>query len=135
MERTKIEKVVSTTHRVLLSLIFLVAGLGHMFNTDKIVMKMARLPAAPLLEMLAPLSLHAIASGIILVLGGLGLLLGFKTKISSLILILVLIPITITVQLEGGETIGPLFKNIGLLGGLIYFSYFGAWGWSIDKQT
>lgn len=37
MERTKIENVVCTTHRVLLSLIFLVAVLGHVFNTDKIV--------------------------------------------------------------------------------------------------
>lgn len=132
MPNTNIENAVMTLHRILLSLIFLVAGLGHMINTDKIVLKMSKMPAASLLEMMAPLSIHAIGSGIILVLGGFGLFLGFKTRLSSFLLIVMLIPITLTVQLQGVETTGPLFKNIALLGGLVYFSYFGARGWSID---
>lgn len=134
MNQSNTEKFVYTAHRFLLSLIFLVAGSGHIMNTDKIVMRMSKLSVVPYLEMIAPLSVHAVLSGIVLILGGLGLLLGFKTRLSSILLILVLIPITLSVQLEGKESIGPLFKNIGLLGGLLYFSYFGAKGWSLDNR-
>ena len=123
-----------TIHRTLLSLIFLVAGSGHIFNTDSIVKRMSILPMSPYLEMIAPLSVFAAISGVVLILGGLGLLLGLKTRWSAMLLIAVLIPITLTVQLQGGHTTGPLFKNIGLLGGLLYFAYFGAQGWSIDKN-
>jgi len=134
MTKSETENLIYTAHRVLLSLIFLVAGAGHIMTTDKIVARMSKLPLAPYLELLAPLTFHAVFSGMVLILGGLGLFLGFKTRMSSVLLILVLIPITLTVQLQGGDSIGPLFKNVGLLGGLLYFSYFGAKGWSIDKR-
>lgn len=134
MNQSSTENLFYTAHRFLLSLIFLVAGSGHIMNTDKIVLRMSKLSVVPYLEMIAPLSVHAVLSGIVLILGGLGLLLGFKTRLSSILLILVLIPITLSVQLEGKESIGPLFKNIGLLGGLLYFSYFGAKGWSLDNR-
>ena len=133
MKNKRVKVFVVTIHRVLLSLIFLVAGFGHLLNTEKIVVRMSKLPLASLLEMIAPLHLHAVGSGIVMLIGGLGLILGLKTRISSILLIMMLIPITITVQLQGGDALGPLFKNIAILGGLIYFAYFGAKGWSMDN--
>jgi putative oxidoreductase len=52
---------------------------------------------------------------------GLGLLTGFKTRWSAIILAAVLIPITLTIQVGQITTLGPLFKNIAILGGLIFF--------------
>jgi putative oxidoreductase len=37
------------------------------------------------------------------------------------VLLAVLIPITITVQVGQINTLGPLFKNIAIIGGLLFF--------------
>jgi putative oxidoreductase len=63
-----------------------------------------------------------IASGIVMLIAGLALLIGFKTKWAAILLILVLIPITFTIQVGQAQTMGPLFKNIGLAGGLLFFA-------------
>lgn len=128
------EKLIETMHRVFLSLIFFVAGAGHLLNPDKILKRLSGSPMSPYLEVLAPLSFHVFASGFFLVIGSLGLSLGLRTRLSSLLLIALLIPITISVQLQGAETIGPFFKNVALLGGLTYFAYFGPKGWSLDAR-
>ena len=62
-----------------------------------------------------------IASGIPMLIAGIALMLGFEPKYAAIILATVLIPITITVQIEQMSTIGPLFKNIAILGGLLFF--------------
>lgn len=86
--------------------------------------------------MMMPLNIQVFLSGVVLVAGGLGLFFGSKTRLSSLVLIAVLIPITVTIQLEGAQTLGPLFKNIAILGGLIYFAYSGiGQGLGIDAVT
>lgn len=48
-------------------------------------------------------------------------LMGIFTRWSALVLFLVLIPITITVQLGNGIFHGPLWKNVALFGGLLFF--------------
>jgi len=63
-----------------------------------------------------------ILSGIIMLIAGIALLMGYKTKIAAIILIAMLIPITLTVQVGQMATLGPLFKNVALLGGLLFFS-------------
>ncbi|WP_372639270.1 DoxX family protein, partial [Fodinibius sp.] len=73
-------------------------------------------------------------SGIGMVLTAVALILGYRTKQAALVLILILIPITVTVQTQGMHTLGPLFKNIGLLGGLIYFSANGSCPYSLDQK-
>ena len=64
--------------------------------------------------------LRILVSGIFLVAGFL-FLIGYKTKWSAIILMAVLIPITLTVQVGQITTLGPLFKNIAILGGLLFF--------------
>ena len=50
-------------------------------------------------------------------------------------LIAVLIPITGSVHLAPGpEHVGPLFKNIALLGGLVHFAIRGPGSWSLDQR-
>ena len=61
-----------------------------------------------------------------LVAGGLCLLVGFQTRLAALALGAVLIPISVIVHLAPGpEHVGPLFKNIALLGGLLHFAVRG----------
>ncbi len=57
-----------------------------------------------------------------MLIAGISLLLGFKTKMASIILIAVLIPITLTVQVGQMTSLGPLFKNVAILGGLLFLS-------------
>ena len=48
-------------------------------------------------------------------------LIGYKTKWAAITLMMVLVPITLTVQVGQITTLGPLFKNIAILGGLLFF--------------
>lgn len=127
-------QVVQTIFRGLLSLIFLVAGFQHLLNPNHVALRISKTSWADILTIVMPLNLHAFLAGVVLVVGGLGLLFGSKTRISALALVSVLIPITITVQTDSAETLGPLFKNIAILGGLIYFAYFGiGQGFGVDR--
>ena len=62
-----------------------------------------------------------IASGIAMLIAGIALMIGFRTKYAAIILALILVPITITIQVGQMSTIGPLFKNVAIFGGLIFF--------------
>ena len=67
-----------------------------------------------------------VGGGIALLAGGLALLVGFHTRRAAIGLMMLLIPITITVQIGRFSTIGPLFKNIAIFGGLLYFAVHGS---------
>ncbi len=118
--------------RVLFSLIFLVAGTGHLMQPAKIASRLDNAPMGHLATAWAPPEALVILAGIALVAGGAALLLGFKTRYAALLLGLVLIPITLTVQVGTAE-LGPLFKNIALLGGLVHFWAGGSSAFSLDK--
>ncbi len=111
--------------RVLLSGIFCVAGFAHLFHPEKIVPRLEAAPFARLALAFGPAPLLVFVTGLVLAAGGVALLLGLRTRLSALVLMAVLIPITITVQLSPAH-IGPLFKNIGLFGGLLHFALQGA---------
>lgn len=134
MDPMKNEKTVHTLFRVLFSLIFVLAGVQHVVATAKVAERLSHSSFAPLLTQFMPLETHVFLAGLVLLLGGLGLMLGAWTQKASLLLFSVLIPITITAQLGGEESMGPLFKNIALMGGLLYFSYFGTQGWKLETR-
>ncbi len=132
-DQTKSE-IVQTVFRGLLSLIFLVAGIQHLLNPDHVALRISKTSWAEPLMAIMPLNIHAFLAGIVLVLGGLGLFFGSKTRLSALGLMAVLIPITVTVQTDSAETLGPLFKNIAIFGALVYFAHFGiGQGFGIDR--
>lgn len=130
--KMEINKTSIVIFRIMLSLIFLVAAINHLVSPAKVAARLAKAEMGFLATSLAsPESLVTLA-GIGLMAGGLLLLTGFKTRLGAAILILIIVPITLTVQIGSPEGLGPLFKNIGLLGGLIFFFFNGALCCGID---
>ena len=107
--------------RVMLSSIFLVAGLSHLLNIEKTLQKIDQATFKGLAYIFGDPTLPIILSGTAMLLGGLSLMAGFKTKWAAIILAACLIPITLTVQVGQMNSLGPLFKNIAIFGGLLFF--------------
>lgn len=107
--------------RILLSGIFIVAGSSHLLQPDKTSSRIGNSTFQPLIQYMGDAHSLSIVSGVILLLGGTLLLMGFYTRWAALALLTVLIPITFTVQMENGIMHGPLWKNIALAGGLLFF--------------
>ena len=107
--------------RVCVSGIFLVAGTNHFLHIDKTVQRIERASFKGLAYFFGDPKWLVILSGIIMLTAGFIFLIGYKTKWAALILMAVLIPITLTVQVGQMTTLGPLFKNIAILGGLLFF--------------
>lgn len=112
--------------RGLFSLIFIGAGLRHLVRPEEIGDRLTAAPLSYLATAFAPASLLVFAAGGVLLVAGVGLLVGVWTRLAAAALAAVLIPITITVDVGHTEALGPLFKNIALLGGLIHFMAHGA---------
>lgn len=108
--------------RVMVSLIFIVASLNHLINTDKAVARIENAKFGALGHLLGPPEISVIISGVVMLLGGIALAVGFRTRWASIVLIAMLIPITLTIQVGQMATVGPLFKNIAILGGLLFFA-------------
>ena len=53
--------------------------------------------------------------------GGFLLVINQYTRYAAILLLALLIPITISVQLQGFQTLGPLFKNVAIAGALLFF--------------
>ncbi len=119
--------------RVLFSLIFIVAGIGHFVEPQMMLERLQQSPWYEWLSALGSPSWMLSASGVSLLAGGLGLLAGFQIRWSALVLSATLIPITVAVHFAPGHT-GPLFKNVALLGGLIHFAAHGNNGLTGDSQ-
>ncbi|MDR6300894.1 DoxX family protein [Mesonia maritima] len=107
--------------RVMLSGIFLVASFNHLSNSEKTVQRIESANFKGIAYFFGDPKLLVILSGIVMFIAGFALLIGFKTRISASILALVLLPITLTIQVGQITTLGPLFKNIAIIGGLLYF--------------
>lgn len=108
--------------RIMLSLIFIVASTSHFFKLEQTVKRIEAANFSFIANIVGTPEIAVILSGIVMLIAGVALLIGFKTRVSAIILIAVLIPITLTIQVGQVATLGPLFKNIAILGGLIFFS-------------
>ena len=123
-----------TIFRTLFSMIFIVAGFGHVVSPETIVHRLEAAPLADLATSVAPAHVLVTLTGAVLLVAGVALFLGVRTRPAAIALIACLVPITLVIQLEPGQT-GPLFKNVALLGGLIHFLFSGAGetAFSIDR--
>lgn len=107
--------------RMMLSGIFLVASFSHIVKVEKTVQRIEQANFKGIAYFFGEPKMLVIASGIVMFIAGTGLLLGYKTRWAAMILAAVLIPITLTIQVGQITTLGPLFKNIAILGGLTFF--------------
>jgi putative oxidoreductase len=107
--------------RVLVSGIFLVAGFSHLLNVEKTAQRIEQASFKGIAFFFGEPQWLIVLSGIVMVSAGFLFLIGYKTKWAAIALLAVLIPITLTVQVGQIETLGPLFKNIAILGGLLFF--------------
>ncbi|MDX5345615.1 MAG: DoxX family membrane protein [Hymenobacteraceae bacterium] len=136
MKNTEINKLQKLSYlllRVMGSGIFLVAALGHLFNPAGPAARLEKALFGFLATAIAPAETLVFLTGFVLLFGGIMLLLGYKTRLASVLLMLVLMPITVTVQIGSAATVGPLFKNIALFGILFFFIVNGAKHYSLDN--
>jgi putative oxidoreductase len=110
-----------TILRMMLSGIFLVASTSHLLKVDQTIDRINQARFKDIAYILGDPTFSVIASGIGMLIAGLSLMIGFKIRWAALILALILIPITLTVQIGSMDNLGPLFKNIAIMGGLLFF--------------
>lgn len=116
--------------RILISWIFLYSSVGQVTQFSLNVSHVAAqgMPFPPL---------AIVASIVIQFFGGLALLVGFKGRITGWILFLFLIPVTLMLHKFWGVAARPgqeiqFFKNMGIMGGLLFIGTFGAGAYSVD---
>ena len=107
--------------RILVSGIFLVAGGNHLLNTGKTARRLEQASYKGIAYFFGEPEWLVILSGIVMLTAGFLFLIGYRTRWAAIILLLVLIPITLSVQVGQINTLGPLFKNIAIMGGLLFF--------------
>lgn len=102
------------------SLIFIYAGIKHLLHPDAILNRILRTTAYKWLPYQEVFSIAVYASGVLMLIGGLSLLAGFKPARAAALLLAMLMPITLTIQLENLNDLGPFFKNLAIAGSLVY---------------
>ncbi len=107
--------------RIAVSAIFVTAGVSHLLNAGGVVQRIQQATFGGFAQVFgAPYTL-GIISGYVLLIFGVAFMLGVFTRWSAAVLFLTLIPITITIQMGNGWLHGPLWKNVALFGGLLFF--------------
>ncbi|MFK8051274.1 MAG: DoxX family protein [Halioglobus sp.] len=128
------EKLSDLIFRISFSLIFLIGGLGHLRRHEDMLQRIETSPWFDLVNSLGQPAFFLYLSGIIFCIAGLGLMLGFYTRLSALALFVTLVPITFVIHIAPDHT-GPLFKNVAILGGLLHFMVRGGGWFSLSKKT
>ncbi|MFA6238079.1 MAG: DoxX family protein [Bacteriovorax sp.] len=119
--------------RCLFSFIFIMASFGHFSNST---INYAASQGVPLPQVLVPLS------GVLALLGGLSILLGYHARIGALFIILFLVPVTLMMHnfwaitdVAQAQIQQIMFmKNLSMLGGALLVFNFGAGPVSFDER-
>jgi putative oxidoreductase len=117
--------------RLLFSIIFVIASAEH-FSPETIDYAVHH--GVPMARLLVPLS------GILALMGGLSVLVGFQTRLGAALLVVFLIPVTFEMHGFWNAPDPTTFliektmfmKNLSMLGGALIISYFGAGPLSLD---
>jgi len=124
-------KILLLLGRILFSLIFLMAIMGH-FSSQSIAYAASQ--GVPMASLLVPLS------GIMSLVGALSIILGYKAKMSAWLIILFLIPVTFMMHKFWAIADASMMqmqmaffmKNLSMLGGALIITHFGSGPLSLD---
>ena len=119
--------------RVATSLIFIVGGIGHFAAHATMLERMAESPWRDMVGMIGDPSWLLWLSGAVFVIFGITLAVGLLTRISALLIFVTLVPVTIAVHVAPGHA-GPLFKNIAIMGALLYFYANGPGRFAVNRN-
>jgi putative oxidoreductase len=119
--------------RFLFALIFLMSGPFH-FSKQEVAYAVAQ--GVPLASILVPFS------GVLAFAGGLSILLGYRARLGAWLLVVFLIPVTLMMHnfwavhdpMMAQFQMAMFMKNLGLLGGALLISQFGAGPFSVDAR-
>ncbi|WP_143306051.1 DoxX family protein [Chitinophaga vietnamensis] len=125
-------KIVVLLGRLLFALIFILSGYHHLMGAGIDYAASVGVPSASVLVRLA---------GLLSLLGGLSVLIGFKARIGAILLIIFLVPVSfymhrfwgladpMTAQMQ----MANFMKNVALIGACLMIIYFGPGPVSVDK--
>ena len=119
--------------RLFYSLIFVVAGFGHFTHQEIAYAAAQGIPSA---GVLVP------ASGIMAIVGGLSILLGFHGKLGAWLLVLFLVPVTFAMHnfwavkdpMMQQIQMAMFLKNFSMLGSALFFTQIGTGPLSLDSR-
>jgi putative oxidoreductase len=132
-EGTSVGSFVTLAGRILFSVIFVMSGFLHFSQAD---IGYAAQAGVPMANLLVP------ASGILALVGGLSILLGYKAKIGAWLLVLFLVPVTLMMHnfwavkdpMMAQMQMAMFMKNVTMIGGALLISQFGAGPLSLDAR-
>jgi putative oxidoreductase len=119
--------------RLFFATIFLTAGPNHF---TKQAIGYAASQGVPLASVVVPVS------GLLAIIGGLSILLGYRAEIGAWLIVLFLVPVTfmmhkfwtVTDPMMAQVQMIMFMKNVAMLGGALLLSQFGAGPWSLDAR-
>jgi putative oxidoreductase len=120
--------------RILFSVVFLMSAIGH-FKQREAMVPYARSQGAPAPELMVPLT------GVMLLLGGLSVLLGFYARAGAWLLVVFLIPTSFFMhrfrgvqdKMQAQNQQAHFMKNMGLAGAALMITYFGSGPYSLAE--
>jgi putative oxidoreductase len=124
--------VITLAGRILFSAMFIMAGFMHFSQQEAAYAASAGVPLAGLL---VP------ASGVLALLGGLSILLGYHARVGAWLLVVFLIPVTLMMHnfwavkdpMMMQMQMAMFLKNVTMLGGALLISQFGSGALSLDR--
>lgn len=130
----KYSELVDPLFRFLTSLIFIIGGLGHFGRKEDMLVRMEESPWRDVILALGDPQWLLWLSGAVFVAAGITLTIGWMARLSAMALFLTLIPITVTIHFAPGH-VGPLFKNVAILGALLFLFVRGPGAYALDNRT
>jgi len=120
--------------RILFASIFVLAALGH-FSSQEIAFAAAQ--GVPLASIVVPFS------GLMALVGGLSIALGYKARFGAVLVILFLVPVTLmmhnfwaaTDPIVAQDQMAHFMKNLALIGSALFIFHFGAGPLSMDARS
>ncbi|MBI5274411.1 MAG: DoxX family protein [Chlamydiales bacterium] len=126
-------KIIVLLGRIFYSAIFILSSFGHFTSAT---VQYAASQGVPMAHLLVPIS------GILALLGGLSILLGYRARYGAWLLVIFLVPVTLMIhnywvhQDQARVMIEQVMfmKNISMLGAALLIAYFGSGPLSLDKR-